>query len=55
VGRGVSDGALVADGGTGVSVDEGIASGVGEEQEIKRKKKEERSASVAIVLCMGGF
>jgi hypothetical protein len=47
-------GEAVSVGMTGVSVG-GIASGVGEEQEIKRKRKEERSASIAIVLCMGGF
>jgi hypothetical protein len=38
----------------GVSVG-GIASGAGEEQEVKRRRKEERSARVAMVLHMEGF
>jgi hypothetical protein len=55
VGRGVaSTGADVADGGTGVSV-EGFAWGVGEEQDAKRKRKEERRIFVAACLCMDGF
>jgi len=55
VGIAASDGGIVSDAGTGISVEE-IASGVGEEQEaMKRKMKEERSTRVAIDLCMKGF
>ena len=56
MGIGVSDGARVADGGTGVSVEDGIASGVGEEQETRRiKMKEERRRRNVACVCMGGL
>jgi hypothetical protein len=55
VGRDISVGATVAGGGTGVSVD-GIASGVGEEQEMRRRRqKEESSICFTACLYMGGF
>jgi hypothetical protein len=38
----------------GVSVG-GIASGVGEEQEIMRRRQKAESRIVAACLCMGGF
>jgi hypothetical protein len=62
--RGVSDEATVAGRGTGVSVDEGIASVVGEEQEIRRRMQKAESRlvlsegegmRVTACLCMRGF
>jgi hypothetical protein len=61
--RGVSDEATVAGRGTGVSVDEGIASGDWGEQEMRRRRqkmenrrrKAEGGKFVAACLCMGGF
>ena len=63
VGRGVSDGGTVAEGRAGVSVG-GIALGVGEEQEMRRKMQKVENRLVlsevegicfAACLCMGGF
>ena len=55
VGTGVSDGMSVAGAGTGVSVDEGIASRVVEEQDARRKRKEERRRRNVACLCMDEF
>jgi len=64
VGTGDSDGMAVSDARAGASVEDGIASGVWEEQEMRKRVQnaesrlvlsEAEGIFVAACLCMGGF